>query len=69
MCVHVVVKSLNLEILRWHLPDYVKELKCVAHVQHDCFSSFNQSDHCFLGSSLPLSLLQLPFDDDVKARK
>ena len=29
-------------------------LKCVPHVQHDCFSSFKQSDHCFLVSSLPL---------------
>ena len=27
-------------------------LKCVPHVQHDYFSSFNQSDHCFLASSL-----------------
>ena len=37
-------------------------LKCVPHVQHDYFSSFNQSDHCFLVSSLPLppSLLKLP---------
>ena len=31
-------------------------LKCVPHVQHDYFSSFNQSDHCFLDSSL----LKLP---------
>jgi len=23
-------------------------LKCVSHVQHDYFSSFNQSDHCLL---------------------
>ena len=31
-------------------------------MQHDQFSSFNQSDHCFLSSSLPLpsSLLKLP---------
>ena len=29
--------------------------KCVPHVQHDCFSLFDQSDHCFLTSSLPLS--------------
>ena len=29
-------------------------LKCVPHVQHHYFSSFNQSDHCFLVSSLPL---------------
>ena len=36
-------------------------LKYVPHVQHDYFSSFNQSDHCFLASSLPLpsSLLKL----------
>ena len=38
------------------------ELKCVPHVQHDYFPSFNQSDHCFLALSLPLpsSLLKLP---------
>ena len=38
------------------------ELKCVLHVQHGYFSSFNQSEHCFLASSLPLpsSLLKLP---------
>ena len=30
-------------------------LKCVPHVQHDYFSSFNQSDHCFLASLLPLT--------------
>ena len=37
-------------------------LKCVPHVQQDYFSSFNQSDHCFLASSLPLPscLLELP---------
>ena len=29
-------------------------VKCVPHVQHNYFSSFNQSDHCFLASSLPL---------------
>ena len=39
-------------------------LKFVQHVQHDYFSSFNQSDHCFLTSSLPLlsSLFKLPKD-------
>ena len=26
--------------------------KCVPHEQHDYFSSCNQSDHCFLASSL-----------------
>ena len=37
-------------------------LKCVPHVQHDYFSSINQSDHCFVASSLmlPSSLLKLP---------
>ena len=34
-------------------------LKCVPHVQHDYVSSFNQSDHCFLVSSLPKSLHKL----------
>ena len=29
-------------------------LRYVPHVQHDYVSSFNQSDHCFLGLSLPL---------------
>ena len=34
----------------------------VQHVQHDYISSFNQSDHCFLASSLPLPtpFLKLP---------
>jgi len=59
LCVHAVVEILNLEISRCHLAGYVKELyilKCVPHVQHDYFSSVNQSDHCFLASSL----LKLP---------
>ena len=29
-------------------------LKSVPHVQHDYFSSFDQSDHCLLSSLLPL---------------
>ena len=39
-------------------------LKCVPRVQHDYFSSFNQSDHCLLVLSLllPSSLLKLPID-------
>ena len=55
--------SLNLEISRCHLAAYVKELyQCVPHVQHDYLYSFNQSDHCFLASSLqlPSSLLKTP---------
>ena len=35
-------------------------VKCVPHVQHDYFSSFNQWDHCFLVSPLPSSLQKLP---------
>ena len=54
LCVHVVAKTLNLEISRCHLADYVKEFyfKCVPHVQHDYFASFNQSDYgvVFAGS-------------------
>ena len=34
-------------------------LKCVPHVQHDYFSSFNQSDRCSLALPLPTSLLKL----------
>ena len=34
-------------------------LKCVPHVQHDYFSPLNQSDHCFLASSRPSSLLKI----------
>ena len=39
--------------------------KCVPHVQHDCFSSFNQSDHCFLASSLPLASTLLIFGSRI----
>ena len=35
-------------------------IKCVPHVQHDYFSSLNQSDHCFLVSSLPSTLHKFP---------
>ena len=35
-------------------------LKCVPHVQHDNFSSFNQSDHCFLVLALLLLSSLLP---------
>jgi len=34
--------------------------KSVPHVQHDYFSSFNQSDHRFLALWLPSSLLKAP---------
>ena len=66
LCIHVVVKTLNLEISCCHAFGRRQRilLKCVPHVQHDHSSSFNQlqSDHCFLASPLPLppSLLKLP---------
>ena len=62
-CGIVVVKTLNMEISRCHLADYVKIL--YISVCRTCsaisFSSFNKSDF-FLVSSfpLPLSLLTLP---------
>ena len=34
--------------------------ECVPHVQHDYFSSFNQSDHCFLASSLLRPCVRFP---------
>ena len=51
-----VVKTLNLEIFTLAFSKLSQRilLKCVPHVQHDYFSSFNQSGHCFLASSLPL---------------
>ena len=51
-----------MEISRCDLADDVNKfvLKCVPHVQHDCFSSFNQSHRCFLALPLPTSLLKLP---------
>ena len=61
LCVHVVVKhqfgnfTLSFGKLRQNIV-----LTCVPHVQHDYFFSFNQSDHCFLASSLPSSLLKVP---------
>ena len=71
--VHVVkVKTLNLQISRCRLADYVKEFyqKGVPHVRHDYFSSFTQLDHCFLALSLPLlsSLLKLPIREPTNRR-
>ena len=64
LCVYVVVKTLNLDIVTFLFGRLRQRivLKCVPHVQHDYFSAFNQSDHRFLASSLPLpsSLLKLP---------
>jgi len=64
LCVHVVVETLNLEtefhVFVWQTIRKRNVLKCVPQVQHDYFSPFNQSDHCFLTLSLPLkSLLKL----------
>ena len=60
-CVHIVakLKAFNFEVtlsfgrLRQRI-----ELKSVRHVKHDYFSSFIQSDHCFLASWS--TLLKLP---------
>ena len=51
-----------MEISGCDLADDVNKfvLKCVPHVQHDCFSSFNQSGRCFVALPLPTSLLKLP---------
>jgi len=58
VCV-VVVENLNLSFGRLRQKIL---LKCVSHVQHDYFSSFNLSDYSFLALSLPLSsvLINLP---------
>ena len=43
----VVVRTSNMKISRRHLADYVRQQiapKSVPHVQHDYFSSFNQSN-------------------------
>jgi len=40
---------LNLEISRCYISVCeINVFKCVPHVQRDYFSSFNQSDHCFM---------------------
>ena len=53
------LKTLNLEISCCHLADYfyVKDL-CGPHVQHDYFSSLNQSNNRFVSLQLPPSLLK-----------
>ena len=68
--VQVVVKTINLEISVTSFGKLRQRilLKCVPqvqHVQHDYFSSFCQSDQCFLALSLLLSssLLKLSIED------
>ena len=55
LCVHVVVtpQTLTLTFTFGTLRQRIT-LECVPQVQRDYFSSFNQSDLCFLTSSLPL---------------
>ena len=44
-----ILFTLNLEISRCYISVCeINVFKCVPHVQRDYFSSFNQSDHCFL---------------------
>ena len=61
--VHVVVKTLTLEISHYLLRRLGQRilLKGVAQVQHDYIPSFNQSDHRFVALSLliPSCLLKL----------
>ena len=62
--VHVVVKTLNLEISRhsvvWHTTSK-NSTKVRAARAARLFYLIYQSDHCFLALSLPSSLLKLPF--------
>ena len=49
----VDVKDGNFYVVVWQTTTKnATVLKYVPHVQHDYFSSFNQSDHCFLALSL-----------------
>lgn len=52
------------------LADYVKQLPKMGvphapHAAHDYFSSFDQSDHCFVTLSLPSSFLKLRNNDVI----
>ena len=60
----VVVRTSNMKQLRQRIV-----LKCVPHVQHDYFSSFNQSNNWFVAFSLPLlsSFVKLPFKKTTTA--
>ena len=57
-----VIRIWKMKISRRRLADYVKNCsKSLPHVQHDYFSSFNQSNHWFvvLSWSLPSSFLKV----------
>ena len=58
---HVVVRIPNMKISRRHLGRLRQNIapKSVLHVQHDYFSSFNQSNHWFVVLSLLLPSLFL----------
>ena len=66
----VVIRTSNMKISRRCLVDHVKKLhkKSVPQVQLDYFSSFNQSNHSFVTSSLPLlsSFLKLPNTPEMR---
>ena len=61
----VVVRISKMKISRQNIAP-----KSVPHVQHDYFSSFNQSNHSFVALSLPLlsSFLKLPIRELKKRR-
>ena len=63
--VHVVIKNLRFRNLTLSLGRRRQRMlpKCVPHGQHYSFSSFNQSDHCFLELSLSLPPLLLKLLD------
>ena len=58
LCCHRDLKFVNLTLPFRSLRQR-NTLKCVPHVQHDYFSSFNQSDLCLLTIPLLSSLLKL----------
>ena len=67
LCVHVVVKTLNLEISRCHLADYVKELSKVRAARAARLFFFIQPIRSLFSSvifALPSSLLKLPINNE-----
>ena len=71
--VHFVVKTLKkFQVVVWQTK--AKNFaKVEPHVHHDYFSSFNQSDHCFLALSLPLllpsSLLKVAYYSFIRVQE
>ena len=67
LCVHAVVKTLNLEISRCHLADYVKELSKVRAARAARLFFLFQPIRSLFSSvifALPSSLLKLPINTE-----